>query len=73
MSDTIPPLSRVAVTPEQALVTANDTIGRLTLRVAELEQEVGNMEGVARRQKRNARQNETALRNDLAVAINRRG
>lgn len=73
MSDPIPPASPPPVPVEQALVIANETIGKLTLRIKELEIEVSDMEGASRRQKRNARQNDTALRNDLAVAQNRRG
>lgn len=73
MSDPIPPASPPPVPVEQALVIANETIGKLTLRIKELEIEVSDMEGASRRQKRNARQNDTALRNDLAVAQSRRG
>ena len=73
MSDSIPPVSTPPVSADQALVIANETIGKLTLRIKELEQEAGDMAGAARRQKRNARQNDTALRNDLAVAQSRRG
>ena len=73
MSDPIPPASPPPVPVEQALVIANETIGKLTLRIKELEIEVSDMEGASRRQKRNARQTDTALRNDLAVAQHRRG
>lgn len=68
MPDSLPPASL-----EQALVNANETIGKLTRRIEELDQEVSDMETVAKRQRRNSRQNENSLRNELSVAQNRRG
>lgn len=73
MPDPIPPASTPPVPVDQALVIAHETIRKLTLRIKELEIEVSDMEGASRRQKRQARQNDTALRNDLAAAQNRRG
>ena len=58
---------------EQQLLTAGESIARLTLANAELTKQLSDAETRNKKLKRNSRNDESTLRSELAVAQNRRG
>ncbi len=58
---------------EQQLLTANETVLKLTLANAELITQLSNADSRNKKLKRSARSDESSLRSQLEVAQNRRG
>ncbi len=58
---------------EQQLIAANEAVAKLTLTNAELVIQVANAESRNKKLKRSARNDESSLQAQLAVAISRRG
>lgn len=58
---------------EQQLVTANEAVAKLTLANTELTEQLSDADSRNRKLKRNARNDESSLRSQLAVAQSRRG
>jgi uncharacterized coiled-coil protein SlyX len=57
---------------EQQLATANDMLAKLTVANAELERQVADAEMRNKKLKRSSRQGESALKEQLTAAQNRR-
>ena len=58
---------------EQQLLTAGESVARLTLANTELTKQLSDAETRNKKLKRNSRNDESTLRSELAVAQNRRG